>query len=216
MELVPPAITVEPGHLGCVEVRLTNSGPEPCDVAVEVPAAERHWSWVHPESCGIAPGGEGVVSVYFKPACGPEPRAGAHRVGIRARCGDDPHLSAAADGTVEVGAFTDVVATLDPLVGRGQRGFSYAVKLENKGNTAIRASLSGDDPSGGALLVDVEPAKVQAHPGESVTATVAVQPRKALRRGEQRYRVCVVARVDGDGELRAEGSFYQQGRRPGR
>lgn len=199
-----------------MEVRLSNSGPDRCELALAVPPAERSWSWVHPESCQLAAGGDEVVCVYFKPACGPRPNAGEHHVAVRASRPDDTEPAASAEAVVEVGPFTDVAATLDPLVGRGERGCSYAVKLENRGNVAMHASLSADDPSGGGLVLDVTPPEVDAEPGESVTATLELQPRKALRRGEQRYRVCVVARVEGDGELRAEGSFYHQGRRPAR
>ena len=213
MELVPPALRVEPGHLGCLEVRLTNSGPEPCEVALKVPAADREWCWVHPESCAVAPGSEAVFGVYFKPTCGPCPPAGTHRVEIVASCPDQPGLSAAGETTVEVAPFADVVAVLDPLVGRDERGATYALRLENRGNVAMAATLSLEDHSGGALVLGVEPARVEAAPGGTATATVDVKVRKALRKGEQRHRVCVVARVVGDRELRAEGSFYQQGRK---
>ena len=42
-------------------------------------------------------------------------------------------------------------------------------------------------------------------------ADVTVQARKKLKRGEERYRVCVLARVEGGSELRVEGAFRQQG-----
>lgn len=213
MELVPPVLSVEPGHLGCLEVRLTNSGPDACDVSLQVPPAAREWSWVHPESGAVAPGAEAVFGVYFKPTCGPCPSAGTHRVEIMANCRDQPELSVAGESTVEVAPFADVVAVLDPLVGRDQRGVAYALRLENRGNVAMAAALSLEDHSGGALVLGVEPARVAAGPGESAVATVDVQVRKALRKGEQRHRVCVVARVEGGGELRAEGSFYQLGRK---
>ena len=216
MELVPPTVTADPGHLACMEVRLTNSGPEACELAVQVPAAERDWMWVHPEACRLEPGGETVASVYFKPACGPRPPAGTHRVDIQARCPDRPELGATGEGTVDVHPFTDVVATLDPLVGRAERACDFTLRLENRGNVPMHASLATDDPSGGALVLTVDPPAVDAGPGESATATVRAHARKGLRRGEHRYRVCVMAGVDGDGELRAEGSFYQQGRKPGR
>lgn len=213
MELVPPALRVEPGHLGCLEVRLTNSGPDACDVTLQVPAAAREWSWVHPESCAVAPGSATVFGVYFKPTCGPCPPAGTHRVEIVASCPDQSGLSAAGESTVEVAPFTDVVAVLDPLVARDGQGATYALRLENRGNVAMAASLRVEDHSGGALVLGVEPAGVGAGAGETATATVDVQVRKALRKGEQRHRVCVVAQVEGDRELRAEGSFYQQGRK---
>ena len=214
MELVPSALAVDPGRLGRMQVHLTNTGPDPCDVAVEVPADQREWSWVHPESCTIAGGEEAVVALFFSPRCGPHPPAGTHRVEVVARAQGQPPSSATGQGTVEVGPWIDAAGALDPMVAYDPRAHSYTLNLENRGNVAVRASLSTEDPSGGALELDVEPAQVSAGPGETATATVGVQARKKLKRGEQRYRVCVLARVEGGSDLRVEGAFYQQGLKP--
>jgi len=213
MELVPSSLSVDPGRLKKKQVHLRNDGGEATDVAVEVPADDRHWSWVHPETCPVEPGGEAVVAVFFKPKCGTRPTAGTHRMDIVAHGAGDSQPFAATQGTVQVGAYSDATASLDPMLGRDQRGSSYTFNLENTGNVPIRAALSTDDPSG-ALVVDVQPAHVTAEPGETATATVTVQARKTLKRGEQRYRVCVLAKVDGGSEFRVEGAFYQEGIKP--
>ena len=212
MELVPSALAVDPGRLGRIDVHLRNSGPEARAVAVEVPASERDWTWVHPESCPVDPGEEAVVAVFFKPACGPHPTAGRHAVEIVARADGE---QTAAQGEVDVGRWVDAAGTLDPMVAYDQRGHQYTLHLENRGNVPISAALSTDDPSG-ALEVAVQPTRVSAGPGETVDATIAVQARKKLKRGEQRYRVCVLAEVDGGSELRIEGAFRQQGVKGGR
>ena len=90
-------------------------------------------------------------------------------------------------------------------------GHDYTFHLENRGNVPISAALSTDDPSKGALEVDVQPRSVSAGPGETATATVSVHARKKLKKGEQTYRVCVLAQVEGGSELRVEGAFRQQG-----
>lgn len=213
MELVPSALAVDPGRLGCMQVHVRNTGPDACGVAVELPAERREWSWVHPESCDVPAGGEAVVAVFFKPKCGPNPPAGTHDVEIVARpqgqtaAGAEP---ATGRGTVAVGPWVDAAAALDPMVAKDVRAGTYTFNLENRGNVPFHATLSTDDPSG-ALEVDVSPLQVDAGPGETATATVTVQARKKLKRGEQRYRVCVLADVDGGSELRIEGAFYQQG-----
>ncbi|MDQ4069110.1 MAG: hypothetical protein M3203_06530 [Actinomycetota bacterium] len=209
MELVPAALAVEPGRLGRMGVRLRNDGDEVRQVAVEVPPSEREWSWVHPESCPVAPGEEAEVVVFFKPSCGPHPPAGRHTVEIVARAPGDG-VAAKGEGTVEVKPWVDAAGTLDPMVAYDQRAADYTLNLENRGNVPITATLGTDDPSG-ALDVDVQPKQVSAQPGETVTATVTVQARKKLKKGEQRYRVCVVAQVEGGSELRIEGGFRQQG-----
>lgn len=213
MELVPSSLSVDPGRLGSMQVHLRNSGAEATDVAVEVPAGHRHWSWVHPETCPVEPGGEAVVAVFFRPKCGPRPAAGVHRVEIVAHRAGDAAPFAASEGTVDVGPFSDAAAGLEPMVGKDERTHPYTFKLENTGNVPIRAALSTEDPSG-ALVLDVQPAQVTADPGETATATVTVQARKPLKRGEQRFRVCVMARVEGGSEFRVEGAFYQQGLKP--
>ena len=211
MELEPSALAVDPGRLGSMKVHLTNSGPEPCDVAVEVPSHDRDWSWVHPESCPVAPGEEVVVSVFFKPACGPHPPAGTHTVDIVARASGD--AAAQGQGTVDVGPFVDAAGTLDPMVAYDHMAATYTFNLENRGNVPVTATLCTDDPSG-ALETDVQPTQVSAQPGETATATVSVRARKKLKRGEQTYRVCVLAKVDGASDLRIEGAFRQQGLKP--
>ncbi len=211
MELVPSALAVDPGRLGRVDVHLRNRGPEVCDVAVEVPAAERDWTWVHPESCSVDPGAEEVVSVFLKPGCGAHPTAGHHAVEIVARTSDG--VAAKAEASVEVGAWVDAAGTLDPMVAYDQRAHDYTLNLENRGNVPVTADLSTDDPSG-ALEVAVQPTRVSAGPGETATAKVTVQARKKLKRGEQCYRVCVLAKVEGASELRVEGAFRQQGLKP--
>lgn len=212
MELKPSALAVDPGHLGSMKVHLTNTGPEACDVAVQVPTRERDWSWVHPESCPVAPGEEVVVAVFFKPACGPHPVAGPHTVDIVVRTSGDA-TAVQGKGTVDVGSFVDAVGTLDPMVAYDPMAVSYAFNLENCGNVPVSAALSTDDPSG-ALEVSVQPTSLSAEPGQTATATVAVRARKKLKRGEHTYRVCVLARVEGASDLRIEGAFRQQGQKP--
>ena len=209
MELVPSALAVDPGRLGRMDVHLRNSGPEACEVGVEVPPGERDWTWVHPESCAVAPGGEEVVSVFFKPSCGPHPPAGRHTVEILARATGGDGVAAKSEGTVEVGPWVDAAGTLDPMVAYDQRASEYTLNIENRGNVPVSANLSTDDPSG-ALEVAVQPNRVSAGPGETVTATVAVQARKKRKKCEQRYRVCVLADVERGSELRVEGAFRQQ------
>ncbi len=210
MELVPSALAVSPGRLGSMKVHLTNSGPAACDVAVEVPSAERDWSWVHPESCSVMPGEEVVVSVYFKPREGPHPTAGPHAVDIVARTPGEPAPAAQGRGTVDVGPFVDAAGALDPHVAYDQHGHDYTFLLENRGNVGVTATLGTDDPSGD-LDLSVQPTRLSAGPGEQASATVTVRARKKLKKGEHTYRVCVLAHVEGGSELRIEGAFRQQG-----
>lgn len=212
MELVPESVAVEPGTVRCLEAHVRNTGSGPCQLVLDVAGEAAQWAWLHPQSCDVGPGEEAVISVVLKPPCAPQPSAGVLQFGIRATCRGEPELSAMGQGVLDIQPFADVVAALDPVIGRDRRTFVYTLKLENRGNVGMRATLSADEPSG-HLVLGVEPMQVSAGPGETATANVHVEARKGMfRRGEQRFPICVRARVEGGAELRADGAFYQQGR----
>jgi hypothetical protein len=215
VEFVAPTLTVEPGSVRGLEAHVRNEGPDACDLVFEVSGAAAGWSWVHPEACGLAPGDEATVGVFLKPLAGPVPFAGTHRFGLRAQCAAEPAQAASAEATVEVRPYTEVVAVLDPVHGRHQRACDYTLRLENQGNVGMRATLAADEDAGRELLLRVQPAEVSAGPGETVKATVHVEARKALKKGERRFPICVRANVEGAPQLRADGAFYQLGRKPG-
>jgi hypothetical protein len=211
VELARSALTVDPGTVHCVDAYVHNSGTEPCAVVMEISGPPKPWAWVIPESCQVEPGGKATVGLVFKPPCASDPPAGRHEFHVRASCGDCGEAASAA-GTMEILPFSQVVAALDPVLARGQRSFNYTVKLANEGNVGMRATLTVDAPPR-ELALDVHPTEVSAGPGETATATVEVAARKRLRKGEQRYPICVRADLDGGKQVRADGAFYQLGKR---
>lgn len=215
MDFVAPTVTVEAGSVRCLEAHVHNDGPEPCELVFEVSGGAAAWSWVHPESCGIGPGEEALVGVFFKPLAGPLPHAGSHPFGLQATCTGDADLTATGEATVEVRPYTEVVAVLDPVSGRDQRACDFTLRLENQGNVPMRATLAADDDPGRDLILHVQPTEVSAGPGETAKATVHVEARKALKKGERRFPICVRAQVEGGSGLRADGAFYQLGKKPG-
>ncbi|MFN2606989.1 MAG: hypothetical protein ABR511_03690 [Acidimicrobiales bacterium] len=216
VEVVPPALAVEPGTVGCMEVRVHNPGADVCDAAVVVAGEVARWSWVHPATCSLAAGADATVAVFFKPPCGPAPRAGCF--GFEVRVTPAGATTAAAPtgcgrGTVEVRPYLDVVASIDPPAWWDRRAAAFTLRLENRGNVATSAALAGSDLLG-ELAVAVEPSRLAVDPGETSTAAVRVEARKALGgKGERRLPFVVTAECEGCSALRADGSFYQLGRR---
>lgn len=211
VEVVPVALAVEPGAVGAVQVRVRNAGAEPCEVTVEVAGDASHWTWAHPATCPVAAGADAQVAVFFKPPCGPVPAAGMQPFEVRAVTADGE--VGVGGGEVDVRPYVDIVASLDPPATRDKRGSTFTLRFENRGNVATSASLRGDDLLG-LLDVSVEPRSVTAGPGETATATVRVEARKALKgNGERRLPFVVHAECDGCAPLRADGSLYQLGRK---
>ena len=213
MDFVAPSVAVDAGSVRCLEAHVRNDGTEPCELVFEVSGAAG-WTFLHPEECAVGPGEDATVGVFFKPLAGPVPTAGVHPVGLRASCRSNPELSATGEATVEVRPYSDVVAVLDPVHGRDQRVCDYTLRLENQGNVGMRARLYAAADAPRELALDVQPTEVTAGPGETVKATVHVEARKPLRKGERRFPICVRAQVEGGSELRADGAFYQLGKKP--
>jgi len=212
VEVLPPALSVEPGAVGTVAVIVRNPDPEPCEVTVEVAGPAHDWTWAHPSPCPVPAGADARVAVFFKPPIGPVPAAGNQRFEVRVARVDGSE-AAAGHGMIDIRPYVDIVASLDPPATRDKRGVVFTLLLENRGNVATRAALRGDDLLG-ALHVTVEPTTVSAEPGETATATVRVEAHKSLGgRGERRLPFLVHAECDGCAPLRADGSFYQLGKK---
>ncbi|HET7720745.1 MAG TPA: matrixin family metalloprotease, partial [Acidimicrobiales bacterium] len=104
--------------------------------------------------------------------------------------------AAEAQATLEVAAFTDVFATLDPEDGKRSR---FQLTVENRGNAAAPVTIEGDGAD-----VTADPARLAPAPGASVTARVTVR----RRGGEATGTFGVLVRPEGGGRpVRAESAL---------
>jgi hypothetical protein len=96
---------------------------------------------------------------------------------------EDPGGAAVAEGTVMVGAFTEVGAELQPVTGRARLVGRFDVAVDNSGNTSVPVRLNGSDAEQ-TLQFDFDQAQIDTKPGSAHFAKVRVRPADKLWRGQ--------------------------------
>ena len=62
--------------------------------------------------------------------------------GVHVISKEDPQGSVVEEGVVDIAPFSDVFAELAPRTSRGRRGASHDLAIDNRGNSAINATIS--------------------------------------------------------------------------
>ena len=101
------------------------------------------------------------------------------------------------EGTVTVGAFLEVTAELVPRISRGRRGAVHSFAVDNRGNVALDARLSANEPDG-LLRLSVVPPRISTPPGSATFAKVRLRPLQRFVRGPSKTHR-FEARVERDG-----------------
>jgi hypothetical protein len=209
LELDPRTVSAIPGQPATIQVRARNSGTVVDQFTFEVLGDAGAWSKVEPPTLSLFPGAEGSATITFAPPRSPNVRAGSIPFGLRARSNEDPAGSTVEEGSVEVGAFSDVFTELVPHTSRGSRGAAHDLALDNRGNVPVNAVLTAVDADR-LLDFDVRPPSVVAEPGTASFAKVRVKPRKTFWRGPAVTRPFQVqAEIPDQAPLTVDGSLLQ-------
>lgn len=208
--IVPRPLTVAALEVTGGEVRVTNTGAGDDEYSFAIDRNAAQWGWVTPPTVVVPAGGEASVKVLFRLPKSPKPPAGPLPFTITVTSVRDKSVSTVAEGIVEVAAFSDVMATLNPPTAQGSGPSHHTVALSNRGNAPVRARLTASD-AGGDLDFDIEPVTLEAAPGTSVSANLRVTPKHRLRRGTVERTFQVLAAAEGQEPLRVEGRLVQEG-----
>jgi hypothetical protein len=176
------ALDVQPGQTASLQLTVRNSGTVVDRFSVEVLDAPGAWTIVSPSSLSLFPAAEGTVTITFAPPRGSEVAAGETPFVVRVNSSEDPSGGASEEGTVNVGAFSDVSVELSPKSLRGRRMTVAELAVDNRSNVSYRAELSGSDPEM-ALDLRFRPPIIDAVPGQTGLVKVAVRPRRRFWRG---------------------------------
>lgn len=202
--LKTPDVTVEAGGQATCEVEVNNDGRLVDEYRLHVSGADPSWCSVEPPSIRLMPRTSGVARVLFRPPHASSPAAGTGPFVVIAASSADPSVRAQAAGSLTIRPFAEVSATITPQNSQSFGVADHTVSVENRGNAAIRVSISGQDPDN-RLTIEPSPAEMLVEGGVvagshlSVRTTNPKEPRNGQRIGFQvsvRPSVGVPIRLD--------------------
>ncbi len=177
-----------PGELSSGDLTVENDGDRAVDVRLSLTGEVAAWAWITPATMTVVAGERETARITFKLPRAPHPPAGPLDVSV-AVAGAGAAVEARA--TLEVAAFADVFATLEPEDAKRRR---YRLVVENRGNIAAPVTIDGD-----GAPVTADPPRLAPAPGTTATARVTV------RRPGDAGSFAVVVTPDGPGRpVRAE------------
>ncbi len=208
--LNPSALSVVPGAVTQTTVRVRNTGTVVDELTLHVVGPAVGWATVEPASLSLFPGADGTAVVSFAPPRSAEVGAGVVAFAVRVQSKEDPQGSVAEEGTIEVGAYADLLADLVPRTSRGARGAAYELAVDNRGNTRVNATIRAVDPDD-QLELEVDPPALVAEPNTANFAHVKVKPRKTFRKGPPQTRMFqVFVEADSHPPVMVQGTMLQE------
>ncbi len=210
MQLVENRASVAPGGESRVGAWVRNGGDIVEKVSFSVQGEAAAWTRVEPAEVGLFPKQKGEVQVVFRPPRSWQVRSGATPFRLVATSESDESVIDESEGTLDVGAFVDVNASLQPLQSAGPAGGEHSLELENAGNTvinvAVRVSQPGDD-----LSLRASPESLQLEPGGSGRACITVMPRQTLYAAtDKRHPFAVGAIAPGQAPISIQAVHVQE------
>jgi len=180
-------ISVAPGAEASVQIKVRNNGSVVDQMTISVLGGAADWSGVEPATLSLFPGAEGTATITFRPPRSSTVPAGQMPFGARVASQEDPAGSVVEEGRLDIAAFSEIGAELQPLTSRGARGARHDLAVDNRGNVALNANISGLDDSE-EVSFDIKPPSVVADPGQASFAQIEVKPRKRFWRGQPKSR----------------------------
>ena len=202
-------VSVEPGNVATVRVKVQNTGQIVDEFVIDVLGDASAWASSNPPMVRLFPGQEEVVTVTFRPARAAEVRSGDVPFAVRVQPRQDPQGSTVEEGIVSVGAFVEAGAELIPRNSRGSRGGVHEVAVDNRGNASLQATLSAGDQDK-QLDFKFNPASIVVGAGTAGFARMRVRPKQTFWRGAPKSRPFQV-RVQPEGKppINLDGTLIQ-------
>ncbi|MGV9940757.1 COG1470 family protein [Streptomyces sp. NPDC003401] len=209
--LEPASVTVDPGAETRVRLRVRNTGDVVDEYRFEPVGPTSSWTVVEPSTLRLYPGTTGTVELTFSPPRTPDATAGPNPYAVRITPTEHPDAVTVPEGNLTITPFTEVRAELVPPTVKGRLRGRPRLAIDNLGNTALTASVSGGD-TGDHLSYDVRPGSVRIEPGRAAFVDATLRPRNVIWFGskEQRPYALTVQR-SGKSPLAVDGTFVQRG-----
>jgi hypothetical protein len=207
-------LVAEPGQETSCSVTIRNAGQVVDQFAVDVVGDASGWATAEPATVNLMPGETGTVTVRFAPPRTSDVAAGLIPFGVRVFSSEDPAGSVVEEGTVRLGAFTDVTAEIVPAKVEGSSKANFEVAVDNRGNRPVAVELSPLDPED-ELDFQLERNRVDLAPGRAAFIRLRARPRKRFLRGQPvRHRFQVFVTAEDAEPIKTEGTMVQRQRLP--
>ncbi|MEA2564860.1 MAG: hypothetical protein QOD49_37 [Actinomycetota bacterium] len=205
-----PRLTADPGGEVTCLVKVGNSGRVVDEFTISVVGCAAGYTVIEPPTLSLLPGTEGAAVVHFRPPRTSDVAAGPVQFGVKVASKEDPAGSVVEEGVLTVNPFADVFAELVPRTAKGRRSAAFELALDNRGNSAVNATLDGRDPDQ-QLAFHVDPPAVVAAPNTATFAKVKVKPAKGFLKGPARtHQFQIDVNTEGAAPLSATGTMLQE------
>lgn len=184
-------LTVAPGATVTTTATVHNGGSQIEEFAVSVAGTAAAWTSVEPATLRIFPGEQAECVVRFTPPRHASVVSGRSPFTVSASSKVHPALAARADGTLEVGAFHDLRATLAPAQTRGRGRTVHTIEFANEGNVSEAVRVTAADRTA-TVRFGLPAAEVWIPPG-SMAVDMPVTPRRRLFGRPRTYQFQVTA-----------------------
>jgi hypothetical protein len=177
LTLAQPALSVVPGETATAAITIHNGGTQVEQFAVRVIGPAAPWANVEPSTVTVYPSSRADCTIRFSPPRQPGTVPGRAWFTIRATSVLHPGLTVGGNGTLEVGAFRNVAATLTPQGTSGRWRTVHSIDVTNTGNVIEPVAVRADDQAG-KLRFALPAGEVSIPPG---THQINVPVRPTLR-----------------------------------
>ena len=209
--LEPASTTVDAGSTVTVRLRIRNTGDVVDEYRFTVVGDLAPYITVEPPTLRLYPGTTGTVELTVAPPRTPDAAAGPHPYAVQVTPTEHPEATIVPEGNITVTPFVEVRAELVPHTVKGRLRGRPKLAIDNLGNTALTASVTGDD-NGDQLGYEVVPANVRIEPGRAAFVAATLKPRQIIWIGHKQnrpYRLSV--RRSGVNPLNVDGTYVQRG-----
>jgi len=183
VEIEEPEHAIPPGAHISATVTITNTGTVARRFKVEVGGLPEGWARLDRREIEIAPAGNGIIVVNFKPRRQSDSAPGAYNVTLTISTVDDATLKLSGVVILQLLPFGGFGLTLEPS--EGKVGAPLVAHLHNQGSAPLPIRLIVRDNSD-SLRITVEPNQFVIAPGQHVSARVTAQPRRLIFFGDPR------------------------------
>ena len=209
------AVEVEPGSQASCSARIENTGSVVDGVLLDVLGEAADWASVEPAEVNLLPGASAQVRIVFGPPRSAGLAPGEVPFGFRAMSREDPAGSRIEEGSVRVGEFSDLGASLVPKTATGRRSARFRLIVENRGNKVEHLVVEAADADV-KLAFHSRPTVFSAPPGTATFVRLTAVPRKAFFRGPNRTLPFEVSAQPEDGDpVKLDGVMLEKQTLPG-